>query len=114
MSKKTKNAALALLPAAEGGGGAGDTEGLVVKRKGGGAGSGAGAGEGGDDFVTSPVKPGTNAKRPVRGGLGMVEKRGGRLGVLLVLVVVDMVVGVVVVVVIVGGVFAIQSNVVGL
>ena len=62
--QEKKNAALALLPAAEGGG---DAKGALVKGQGGGAGSGAGGGEGGDDFVTSPVKPGRNAKRPVSG-----------------------------------------------
>ena len=67
LSKKAKHTALALLPAAEGAG-TGDAEGVVVKRQGGAAGSaaGAGVGEGGDDFVTSPAKPGKNAKRPVR------------------------------------------------
>lgn len=81
LSKKAKNAALALLPAAEGTG-TGDAEGVVVKRQGGAAGSGAGAGVGvgGDDFVTSPAKPGKNAKRPVRGGEWGREKRGAILG----------------------------------
>ena len=74
MSRKTKNAALALLPSAEGAG-TGDAE-MLVKRPGVAARSRAGAGvvKGGDGFVTSP-KPGKSAKRPVRAIMGTGEAR---------------------------------------